>query len=157
MDAVFGCKKEIEIDRLATCATCDGSGQKPGTTPTTCTQCNGAGQLISNVRTPLGVFQQLQTCPRCQGRGQMVTPCEKCGGDGRTRTSKKIALTVPAGEYVCGGGGRKAWTVDEAGVRCGAGLVWVGLDRLQEGVGYVKGGPYVKSGYGRYQLLASVP
>ncbi|KAI8473278.1 MAG: chloroplast DnaJ-like protein 1 [Monoraphidium minutum] len=97
LEAVFGCKKEIDIDRLASCGTCSGSGQKAGTTPSTCTQCNGTGQLVSNVRTPLGVFQQLQGCPRCQGRGQMVTPCEKCGGDGRVRTSKKIALTVPAG------------------------------------------------------------
>jgi DnaJ-class molecular chaperone len=105
LEAVFGVKKEIDIDRLVACATCDGSGQKAGTSPTTCTQCNGAGQLISNVRTPLGVFQQLQTCPRCGGRGRQVTPCEKCGGDGRVRQGKKIALTVPAGALGCGARG----------------------------------------------------
>jgi hypothetical protein len=59
-DAVFGCKKEITIDRLAACTTCDGSGQKAGTTPTGCEQCGGQGQIISNVRTPLGTFQQMQ-------------------------------------------------------------------------------------------------
>lgn len=117
LEAVFGCKKEIDVDRLATCATCDGSGSKPGTSPTTCAQCNGAGQLISNVRTPLGVFQQLQTCPRCGGRGQSVTPCDKCGGDGRVRQSKKIALTVPAG--VDRGSRLRVRSEGNAGVRGG--------------------------------------
>ncbi len=49
------------------------------------------------VRTPLGAFQQVSTCPRCEGAGQVFVPCEKCGGDGRTRESKRISLKVPAG------------------------------------------------------------
>jgi hypothetical protein len=52
-------------------------------------------------RPPLAPAQQ--TCPRCGGRGQNFTPCDKCGGDGRVRQSKKIALTVPAGAWLAGG------------------------------------------------------
>jgi len=97
LEAVFGAKKEIDLDRLVGCGTCAGSGVKSGTQPTTCAQCGGQGQLIQAVRTPLGAFQQVTTCPRCEGRGQVFQPCEKCGGDGRVRQSKRIALTVPAG------------------------------------------------------------
>ncbi|CBI38428.3 unnamed protein product, partial [Vitis vinifera] len=43
-EAVFGVEKEIEITRLETCGTCNGSGAKPGTTPTTCSTCGGQGQ-----------------------------------------------------------------------------------------------------------------
>jgi molecular chaperone DnaJ len=97
LEAVFGAKKEIDLDRLVACGTCTGSGVKAGTSPTTCTQCGGQGQLIQAVRTPLGAFQQVTTCPRCEGRGQVFQPCDKCGGDGRVRQSKRIALTVPSG------------------------------------------------------------
>jgi molecular chaperone DnaJ len=97
LEAVFGAKKEIDLDRLVACGTCSGSGVKTGTSPSTCTQCGGQGQLIQAVRTPLGAFQQVTTCPRCEGRGQVFQPCDKCGGDGRVRQSKRIALTVPAG------------------------------------------------------------
>lgn len=97
LDAVFGAAKEIEVGRLVQCQTCTGSGQKPGTTPTSCVQCAGQGQLLSSMRTPLGTFQQVTSCPRCDGRGQMFTACDTCGGDGRVRSFKKISLRVPPG------------------------------------------------------------
>lgn len=97
LDAVFGCKKELEITHLTGCKTCSSSGVKPGTSPSTCTMCQGTGQLIQAVRTPLGAFQQVTTCNRCEGQGQSFVACERCGGDGRERETKRIQLTVPAG------------------------------------------------------------
>lgn len=44
-EAVFGVEKEIETTRLESCGTCNGSGAKPGTTPTKCTTCGGQGQV----------------------------------------------------------------------------------------------------------------
>ncbi|KAA8536453.1 hypothetical protein F0562_028931 [Nyssa sinensis] len=96
-DAVFGVEKEIEITRLENCGTCDGSGAKPGTTPSKCSTCGGQGQVVSAARTPLGVFQQVMTCSTCGGTGEISTPCNTCGGDGRVRKSKRISLKVPAG------------------------------------------------------------
>lgn len=96
-EAVFGVEKEIEITRLETCATCDGSGAKPGTKPITCSTCGGQGQVVTAARTPLGVFQQVMTCSSCGGMGESSTPCNTCGGDGRVRKSKRISLKVPAG------------------------------------------------------------
>ncbi|CAA6653991.1 unnamed protein product [Spirodela intermedia] len=96
-DAIFGVEKEIEITRLETCGTCDGSGVKAGTKPTKCTTCGGQGQVVSSVRTPLGVFQQVMTCSTCGGTGEISTPCGTCSGDGRVRRTKRISLKVPAG------------------------------------------------------------
>ncbi|KAH1073342.1 hypothetical protein J1N35_025670 [Gossypium stocksii] len=96
-EAVFGVEKEIEITRLETCGTCNGSGAKPGTTASKCTTCGGQGQVISSARTPLGVFQQVMTCSSCGGMGEISTPCNTCSGDGRVRKTKRISLKVPAG------------------------------------------------------------
>jgi len=97
LEAVFGFSSEIDISRLVTCETCDGSGVKAGTTPSGCGRCGGQGQVVSQVRTPLGTFNQVATCPDCEGSGQVSTPCDKCKGDGRVRKSKRISLKIPAG------------------------------------------------------------
>ncbi|MQL93863.1 hypothetical protein Taro_026500 [Colocasia esculenta] len=96
-EAVFGVEKEIEITRLEACATCEGSGAKPGTKPTKCSTCGGQGQVVSSARTPLGIFQQVMTCSTCSGTGEFSTPCNTCSGDGRVRRTKRISLKVPAG------------------------------------------------------------
>ncbi|XP_020233280.1 chaperone protein dnaJ A6, chloroplastic isoform X2 [Cajanus cajan] len=96
-EAVFGIEKEIEISRLESCGTCNGSGAKPGTTPSRCSTCGGQGRVVSSTRTPLGIFQQSMTCSSCNGTGEISTPCNTCSGDGRVRKSKRISLKVPAG------------------------------------------------------------
>ncbi|KAF8411442.1 hypothetical protein HHK36_003992 [Tetracentron sinense] len=96
-EAVFGVEKEIEIMHLESCGTCNGSGAKPGTKPSKCSTCGGQGQVVSSARTPLGVFQQVMTCPSCGGTGELSTSCNTCGGDGRARRTKRISLKVPAG------------------------------------------------------------
>ncbi|GAV69132.1 DnaJ domain-containing protein/DnaJ_CXXCXGXG domain-containing protein/DnaJ_C domain-containing protein [Cephalotus follicularis] len=96
-EAVFGVEKEIEITRLESCGTCNGSGAKPGTKASKCSTCGGQGQVVSSARTPLGVFQQVMTCSSCSGTGEISTPCNTCSGDGRVRRTKRISLKVPAG------------------------------------------------------------
>ncbi|KAI3434453.1 hypothetical protein D9Q98_002530 [Chlorella vulgaris] len=96
-EAIFGCNKEIEVSRLEDCGTCSGSGVKSGTSSSTCSTCKGAGQVVQAVRTPLGMFQQVATCPTCSGTGEQFTPCSTCQGDGRIRGSKRISLRVPPG------------------------------------------------------------
>ena len=45
-EAVFGCKKELEIMLKDECETCHGTGAKPGTSPETCPKCGGRGQIV---------------------------------------------------------------------------------------------------------------
>lgn len=51
---------------------------------------------------------QVMTCPDCEGAGERSTPCNTCGGDGRVRKSKRIALRVPPGAPLWTGHGFRA-------------------------------------------------
>ena len=94
MDAVFGKDITLQIPRTITCATCSGSGAKPGTQPVTCTGCAGRGQI----RYSQGFFAVARTCPQCGGQGKVIKdPCATCNGAGRVREEKTIQVKVPAG------------------------------------------------------------
>ena len=98
MEAALGCKKEISVTRLEGCATCGGTGAKPGTSPETCPDCRGTGQVRVQQRTPCGVIQTSKTCPKCGGTGKVIKdPCPDCKGQGRIRRTKKLEVSVPAG------------------------------------------------------------
>ncbi|MEP1471997.1 MAG: molecular chaperone DnaJ [Halieaceae bacterium] len=93
-DAVKGTTVEIRVPTLAGCETCDGSGAKKGSTPTTCGTCGGVGQ----VRMQQGFFQVQQTCPTCRGRGKSISdPCTDCQGQGRVEKTKTLSVKVPPG------------------------------------------------------------
>jgi len=93
-DAVKGTTVEIRVPTLQSCDTCDGSGAKPGSKPSTCGTCGGAGQ----VRMQQGFFQVQQTCPTCRGRGKSIDdPCTSCRGQGRVEKTKTLSVKVPPG------------------------------------------------------------
>jgi molecular chaperone DnaJ len=93
-DAARGTETRIRIPAMEECATCKGSGAKPGTSPTSCPTCHGHGQ----VRMQQGFFSIQQTCPRCHGTGKIVSsPCQTCGGAGRIKQHKTLAVKIPAG------------------------------------------------------------
>ena len=97
-EAVFGKEKEIEVSKDEICDTCDGSGAKPGTSPTKCTQCQGHGQVNITQDTPFGRVQTKLTCPVCEGTGKEIKDkCTTCSGRGRVTKRKKIKITIPAG------------------------------------------------------------
>lgn len=94
-EAVFGCKKTIEIDLDTECEECNGKG---GSGETTCSTCGGRGRVISQQRTPFGVFQSESTCPDCGGRGKTYkNVCKECRGNGHVVKNKEIEVTVPEG------------------------------------------------------------
>ena len=92
--AAKGFETRIRIPTMAECATCKGSGAKPGTQPQTCSSCRGAGQ----VRVSQGPFSIQQTCPRCHGTGKMIAnPCTTCSGAGRVKHQKTLQVRIPSG------------------------------------------------------------
>ena len=45
-EAIFGCKKTLELNLKDTCEACSGSGAKPGTSAETCSRCKGTGRVV---------------------------------------------------------------------------------------------------------------
>jgi molecular chaperone DnaJ len=93
-EAAFGTEKIITVPKLMGCETCDGSGAKPGTSPTKCSQCQGAGEVTFQQ----GFFAIRRPCPNCNGQGEVIKDrCATCQGSGRLKKKTKIAVNVPAG------------------------------------------------------------
>ncbi|UQS83510.1 molecular chaperone DnaJ [Bombilactobacillus thymidiniphilus] len=97
-EAVFGGQQTVRYNRSEICATCDGSGAKPGTTAKTCHKCHGSGHIQVNQRTPLGVMQSQQVCDVCGGTGKEISDkCPDCHGRGKVTKSHAVEVTIPAG------------------------------------------------------------
>jgi len=97
-EAAFGCEKEIEIKRTELCATCRGTGARPGSQPVRCPDCNGSGQVRRVQRSLFGSFINTTVCQRCQGEGQVIAePCPQCHGKGQEKQKRRISVKIPAG------------------------------------------------------------
>ncbi|HQN52065.1 MAG TPA: molecular chaperone DnaJ [Phenylobacterium sp.] len=92
--AYAGAEVEIVVPAAMTCESCEGSGAKPGTSPTVCGSCGGAGR----VRASQGFFSIERACPRCGGSGRLVLdPCKDCHGHGQVRKQRTLQVRIPAG------------------------------------------------------------
>lgn len=97
-EAVFGCEKELELNLKEECATCRGTGAKPGTSRETCTKCGGKGQVVFTQQSFFGTVRNVQTCPECGGAGTVIKEkCPDCRGTGYLSRRKKIKVSIPAG------------------------------------------------------------
>lgn len=96
-EAAFGCEKEVSVNRIENCASCNGSGSADGKVET-CQQCRGAGQVRTTQSFMGMTMQSNAVCPSCSGRGKLVkNPCSICKGKGKVRRNQKIKVKVPAG------------------------------------------------------------
>lgn len=97
-EACFGVEKEIDVTLKEECATCHGTGAKPGTSPETCKKCGGKGQVVFTQQSLFGVVRNVQSCPDCHGTGKIIKErCSDCGGSGYISKRKKISVSIPAG------------------------------------------------------------
>ncbi len=93
-DAFKGKQTNVRVPTLAPCEACGGSGAASGSRPVNCATCYGSGR----VRAQQGFFTIERTCPSCHGAGRVIeNPCRHCGGQGRARKEKTLAVTIPAG------------------------------------------------------------
>jgi molecular chaperone DnaJ len=97
-EVALGAKKTVKLKSLERCTTCDGSGAKPGSRPSTCGTCNGSGEVRRATRSMFGQFISVAPCPTCGGEGTIIqAPCEVCRGEGRIRGERTVTVDVPAG------------------------------------------------------------
>ena len=97
-EAVFGCQKTVNVRRMETCDTCEGTGAAKGTQPETCPTCKGTGVVRQVSQTMFGAMQTERTCSQCGGTGKIIKePCKTCNGRGQVRKSRTITVHIPAG------------------------------------------------------------
>ena len=92
--AVRGGRIGINLPITEECATCQGSGETPGSGSKSCSECKGSGTVSFGQ----GGFAVKRPCPACVGRGTIPEkPCNACEGTGTVRQTRKIQVTVPRG------------------------------------------------------------
>lgn len=126
-EAMFGTRRELELERLVTCERCRGNGAEPGTAPIACRGCRGTGEVQSVRRSVFGTVMTTSPCPTCEGTGQEIPDkCSDCFGSGRRRQAATVAVDIPAG--VSDGMELRVAGNGHAGVAGGpAGDLYVGL------------------------------
>lgn len=98
VEASFGVKKNINLNRNEACENCHGTGAKPGTSPTPCSRCNGTGTVQVSQTTPFGRMMTQTVCPECKGKGSIIKDkCPNCSGVGVVRKNRNIEINIPGG------------------------------------------------------------
>ncbi len=94
-DALAGSTVTMQTTSETACATCRGTGARPGTQPKVCRACQGSGMQTSASG---GVFAVTEPCRECRGRGMVVEdPCPTCAGSGRSQSTRSMQVRIPAG------------------------------------------------------------
>jgi molecular chaperone DnaJ len=92
-ESIRGRRARINVLRKHLCATCNGSGQAPGTRETACEGCEGSGKTTRSK----GHLQFAVTCGDCGGSGRAITGCRECGAEGRVSGTEVLDVELPAG------------------------------------------------------------
>lgn len=115
-EAIFGTEREVNLDKLAGCQKCDGSGVEPGSKTMTCQKCKGSGQVVQNQSTFFGVIRTAVVCPNCGGEGKVAEKkCHQCKGEGRTKKTQRLKIKISDG--IDNGGVIRISGQGEAGIK----------------------------------------
>ena len=97
-EAIFGCTKEIVVNRYEKCAHCNGTGAKNGTAYSTCGECSGSGRVRFTQNTFMGTTIREGVCKTCGGTGKIIREkCAECAGKGSEKTKSTVSVKIPAG------------------------------------------------------------
>lgn len=97
-EAVFGCEKEINVNKIESCSACSGTGAKNGTKLSTCPDCNGNGYVKYTEQSLFGRVVRTGVCKTCNGTGKKILEkCPECSGNGYNKINKKVNIKIPAG------------------------------------------------------------
>jgi molecular chaperone DnaJ len=92
-DALRGIELEARVPVRRACATCHGSGDKPGAEVKACTVCGGSGR----VKAVEGPMRLMTACRACAGDGKIGTPCPTCRGQGSVTGEERLKVRIPPG------------------------------------------------------------
>ena len=97
-EAMFGVKKDIEIERYMPCEECEGTGAEDPSSITTCDKCQGTGRMRTMSRSGFGTIIRETECYNCNGTGKIIAKkCKVCNGKKMIPEKKKIHIKIPPG------------------------------------------------------------
>lgn len=97
VESVFGCEREVSLNKVNTCKECEGTGAK-GKAVHDCATCSGSGSVKEMRRTILGTMQSVKECTTCFGTGKVPKDkCTSCKGARVLKQQDSIKIGVPAG------------------------------------------------------------
>ncbi len=97
-ESIFGVERNVLVNKLSNCNTCEGSGAKKESGTVTCTTCNGKGKVHEARRTFMGTVQTVRVCDACDGSGKIPKEkCADCKGAGVKNSKEEIHIVIPAG------------------------------------------------------------
>ncbi|MFH0972093.1 MAG: molecular chaperone DnaJ [Candidatus Micrarchaeota archaeon] len=98
-DAAHGVAKEIHVQRMKNCESCDGTGSADSK-KSDCSVCKGTGQVRNVRQTGYSQYISIMPCGNCNGTGKAsINECKTCHGKGGVTTEEKLGLKIPKGAY----------------------------------------------------------
>ncbi|KAK0546614.1 hypothetical protein OC845_004512 [Tilletia horrida] len=101
-DLYKGKTAHFSLEKSIVCATCSGSGGKPGATPKTCVKCGGEGFVLNRQMTNGTIHQRPIQCSDCKGEGTKIRDkdsCKKCKGQKTLKSKAKLDLKIKPGMH----------------------------------------------------------
>ena len=94
-EAAHPVTKTVRFNRHEPCATCQGSGAKPGTKPEPCNYCGGRGRVVQSA----GVFFRCKRLapPAMEAGPSFASPAPDCHGRGLVARQVTREIKIPAG------------------------------------------------------------
>lgn len=98
IDSVLGQIIEENLNKHEICSFCNGTGADKPSDIVICDDCNGSGQVTRQRRTPFGVVNSAEICPKCHGQGKMIkNKCSNCKGQKYISKNVRTKISIPAG------------------------------------------------------------
>jgi len=92
-ESIKGLSTRLTINRMVSCAACDGTGQDRASGQKICTKCQGSGQEAKSH----GFMRFSSTCRVCGGTGKIGVRCKSCSGSGQTTSQETLTVRIPPG------------------------------------------------------------
>ena len=97
-EAMFGVKKDIQIERYTPCDACEGTGAEDPSSVVTCPECEGTGRIRKMSQSGFGTIIRESNCYTCNGTGKIIEKkCKVCNGSKVVPEEKTIHVTIPEG------------------------------------------------------------
>lgn len=97
-EAMFGVKRNIEIERYTPCDHCEGTGAEDPSTIENCPKCQGTGRMRTVARSGFGTIIREIECYNCNGWGKIIKKkCKVCKGKKMVPETKTIHVKIPPG------------------------------------------------------------